>query len=120
MSRRKFSSDCLTKRDLIDLVAKGVKDKVKVFDRRYARRPFRRVSEEIIKIIVDRTFYEINHACLEKKSVVISNFGKFYLIKIKARAYFSPFIKKIIQKPAKWRVKFRSANRVRKLMEGVY
>jgi nucleoid DNA-binding protein len=62
--------------------------------------------------MVDRLFYEINHALIKKQSVSINNFGVFKVLKAKPRTARDLYANKIVHIPARYRVKFKMSKRV--------
>ena len=103
--------DWLRKEDLIRLVTKGIEGKT----HRY-KLLVKRVPEKEVGLIINRLFYEINHALLNKRAVVISNFGKFTVARSKRTLYRNPHTKKIFNMRRKYRVKFKVASNVKKLV----
>jgi len=62
--------------------------------------------------VVDRFLYEINHALIDHKDIIIHNFGVFKVVKAKARMARNPRENKTIQVPAKFRVRFSISKNV--------
>lgn len=77
-----------------------------------------RVTEKDAKVIIDFFIKGIKNGLEKKERVTIHNFGSFYLQKRKERTALNPRNGKVINVQAKTVVKFKSSNKVYKIVNG--
>jgi len=106
-----FYPSLLIKEDLIKMVTKNIVGKAS----RHGK--VARIPEFVVRIVVNRFLYEINNSFMKLTPVTIRNFGKFKIIRTKARQGRNQFTKKLMVIPPQWKVTFRQSNTIKQLLK---
>lgn len=102
----------MNKNDLIRIIAKDTKDKAHKY-----QRIRKGVSQGNVRLIVNKLFYEINKALLNKKKVIISDFGTFSVYKSNRTVGYDYQAKRVMQVPRVWRIKFKPGRHIKKMIK---